>query len=66
MRLAADPPPVKLPLNPSHPMACASQPTTICSIVTAEGDDRHAVTFCLSTLASKSAAAATGSPDPKT
>ena len=34
------------------------------AVVTAEGPERQAVTFWLSTLASRSAAAATGSPIP--
>ena len=66
IRFADEPPPVKLPVNPAHPIASASQPTTTRSMVTAEGDERHAVTFWFSTLASRSAAAPMGSPEPST
>jgi hypothetical protein len=66
IRLAVEPPPVKLPPKPGTPIASASHRTTTRSIVTAPGDERHAVTFWLSTLATRSAAAATGSPDPST
>ena len=66
IRLADEPPPVRLPTNSRQPIACASQPTTTRSSVTADGDERHAVTFWFSTLASRSAAAPTGSPEPMT
>ena len=45
IRLAVEPPPHRLPLNPAQPTASASQPTTACSIDVAAGADRHDVTF---------------------
>ena len=47
-------------------MASASQPTTIRSMVTAAGEERQAVTFWFTMLASRSAQAAMGSPEPST
>ena len=45
IRLAMEPPPHRLPLNPSQPSAPA-RPRTICrSMVTAAGAERQAVTF---------------------
>ena len=61
-----EPPPVRLPVNPGHPIASESQPTTVRSITAAAGAERHAVTFWLRTDAARSAAAATGSPGPTT
>jgi hypothetical protein len=49
MRFESDPLLVRLPPNPSHPIASASQRTTVRSIVTADGAERQAVTFWLST-----------------
>ena len=49
-----------------QPIASASQSITTCSMVAAAGPERHAVTFWLRTLASRSAAAAIGSPEPRT
>src|SRR6185503_12732977 len=63
IRFAIEPPPVKLPVKPEQPIASASHRTTSCSIVIAAGDERHAVTFWFSTLATRSATAATGSPE---
>jgi hypothetical protein len=40
-----DAPLVKLPTKSAHPIASASQPITVRSIVTAAGADRQAVTF---------------------
>src|SRR5437870_9387592 len=51
IKFARDPPPVRLPRKPAHPIASASQPTTVRSSVTAAGAERQAVTFWLSTLA---------------
>jgi hypothetical protein len=62
MRFADDPPLVRLPPNPVQPTASASQRTTVRSIVTPTGDDRHAVTFWLMTDAKRSPSAPTGSP----
>ena len=45
MRFADDPPRVRLPENPSQPMAQASQRTTVRSMTLAEGPERHAVAF---------------------
>jgi hypothetical protein len=66
IRFADDPPPARLPAKPSHPIASASQRTTVRSTVTAAGADRQAVTFWLSTDAYRSPIAATGSPEPST
>jgi len=66
MRLADEPPPVRLPTKPGQPIASASQPTTTRSMVTAAGAERQAVTFWFRTLARRSAKAATGSPEPRT
>ena len=51
IRFAIEPPPLRLPLNPLHPIASASQRTTVRSTVTALGAERQAVTFWLSTEA---------------
>jgi hypothetical protein len=66
MRFAADPPLVRLPVKPSHPMASATHRTTVRSMATAAGDDRHAVTFWFTMEAYRSPMAPTGSPDPIT
>jgi len=39
---------MRLPTNPAHVIALAGQPTTVRSIVTAAGAERHAVTFWFS------------------
>jgi len=51
MRFASDPPLVGPPANPAHPIASASQATTVRSIVIATGDERQAVTFWFRTEA---------------
>jgi hypothetical protein len=51
IRLASDPPPVRLPVKPGQPTASASHRRTVRSTVTAAGLDRHAVTFWFSTEA---------------
>src|SRR5579884_1377821 len=66
IRFAGEPPPVRLPEKPLQPIASASHPTTVCSIVTAAGEERQAVTFWFRTLVKRSAMAATGSPEPST
>jgi hypothetical protein len=66
MRLAAEPPPHRLPMKPGHPTASASQPTTVRSIVVPAGADRQDVTFWLRTAASHSPRTPTGSPEPTT
>jgi len=45
MRFADDPPRVRLPENPSHPMAEVSHRTTVRSMALAEGPERQAVAF---------------------
>src|SRR2546427_12648208 len=42
IRLAEEPPPVRLPRKLPQPIACASHSTTVRSIVTAAGAERHA------------------------
>ena len=45
MRFADDPPRVRLPLNPSQPIAEESQRMMVRSIALADGPDRQAVAF---------------------
>ena len=45
MRFAADPPLVRVPAKPPQPTASASQRTTMRSMATPAGEDRHAVIF---------------------
>jgi hypothetical protein len=45
MRLADDPPTVRLPEKPSQPIAEASQRTMVRSMALAEGPERQAVAF---------------------
>jgi hypothetical protein len=66
IRLADDPSLVRLPVKPPPPTAWASQPTTARSAATADGADRQAVRFWLSTDAYGSPGAPTGSPEPTT
>src|SRR5215469_1272633 len=66
MRLALDPPAVRVPLKPEHPRACANHETTVRSMVTAAGAERQAVTFWFKTLQSTSVVAETTSPEPRT
>src|SRR5215813_10435645 len=66
MRLALDPPEVRVPLKPEHPIACANQEITVRSMVTAAGAERQAVTFWFKTAQSNSIVAETASPEPRT
>jgi hypothetical protein len=45
IKLADDPPPVRLPTQPGQPTDAASAPTTARSMATAAGAERQAVTF---------------------
>jgi hypothetical protein len=66
IKFASDPPLVKIPPNPSQPIACASHEMTVRSITVVAGPDRHAVPFWLITEANRSPNAPTTSPEPIT
>ena len=48
-QVPSEPPLVKVPAKPLQPIAPASHPSTLRSIATAAGAERHAVTFWFST-----------------
>ena len=62
MRLA-EPPLVSVPTKPRQPTASDSQRTTVRSMVTPAGEERHAVMFWFRIEPKRSPSAAIGSPD---
>src|SRR6184192_3611740 len=51
IRFAAEPPPVSVPVKRRQPIASASQRTTVRSMVTPAGAERHAVMFWFDEIA---------------